>query len=65
MSDAAWIALFNLAGVMWVAYLQYRLKYKVEVIHQATNSMKDALVAATASASHLQGMADQRKAEGK
>ncbi len=31
---------------------------KVEIIHVATNSLKDQLVAATAAASHAQGMAD-------
>lgn len=31
---------------------------QIEVIHAATNSMKDALVAATGSAAHAQGLAE-------
>ena len=45
------IAVFNAL----TAFLSYRTHQAVMVVEKATNSMKDALVATTAEASHLAG----------
>ena len=62
MDTAAWIALFNMIGIIAVAVFTYlgkrqgnRNEEKIEQVHKATNSMKDALVAATAKASFAEG----------
>jgi len=43
------------AGAAW--YVALRTKYKVEQVHHATNSMKDALMVATAKLAHIEGFA--------
>jgi hypothetical protein len=56
MSDTAIIILIGL-GLLAAAFLIYR---KIEAVHLATNSMKDALVASTKLASFLEGEKSQR-----
>ncbi len=54
---------FLFVGVLsaWNAWKSKQRDAKVEEIHKATNSMKDALVEATKIASHAEGMDAQRK----
>lgn len=52
------IALLN----AFTAWMSYKTKQDMRKVEVATNSMKDALVASTAKASHAEGMADQRAA---
>jgi hypothetical protein len=56
------------AGMVASAFFGYlaskragEAKQLIIEVHEATNSMKDELVAATAKASHAEGMQDQRK----
>lgn len=57
------LALLTIAALnAYTAWLAYRTKQDMHKVEIATNSMKDALVASTAKASHAEGMADQRAA---
>ena len=63
MSDPVWlgfIGLANTALVGWLAYQQKHMSSNIQKIETATNSMKDALVKATAEASHLEGVATEK-----
>lgn len=44
----------------FTAYISWEAKKDIHKVEVATNSMKDALVRATAKASHAEGMSDQR-----
>ncbi len=77
ISDVVWQTLINSGfgciGTGFAVYLTFRLNAlklkqdqnagKIEQIHLATNSMKDALVKATADASSALGREEGRKAE--
>lgn len=74
VSDAVWNTLIGAFVVLIPIWLDYRSKQRtialtksldetkenVKTIEVATNSMKDALVAATKTAGELQGRADER-----
>ncbi len=65
MTLSEWIRiLIEAAGLGIVIYNQVQASKKVEAIHAATNSMKDALVAATESEAlargHAAGLAEAR-----
>ena len=50
-------AIINALAIAYNVWQTWRVKQNVEIIEKATNSMKDALVAATAKASLAEGTA--------
>ena len=51
------VTLLGVGGSIWLALLNRK---QIEVVHRATNSMKDELVAAVGEAAHAKGMSDER-----
>lgn len=49
-------AVFLGAGQLYLLHLQNKVEKKIEVVHKATNSMKDALVKVTGEAEHAKGV---------
>lgn len=64
MTADTWILLFVAISNLATAWLTYKTRQDVQVVHMATNSMKDALVAATGKAEHAAGV-EQGRAERK
>ena len=65
MTPEVQLALIGLASLCinaWIAFHQGQLARNITKIEVATNSMKDALVAATGVASHAQGLAEGKAA---
>ena len=54
------IGLLNVAHQVILARKIIKMGVNIQKVETATNHMKDALVAATASASHAQGVSDER-----
>ena len=54
--------LLTAIGVIATAWQSWHNGRKIELIRHATNSMKDALVAATGKAAHAEGVAEGRAA---
>ncbi len=60
MTDAFWIGLFNLIGIIALAIIQRRQSVQIEAVHKATNSLTDRLVATTRSDALQEGIASEK-----